>query len=173
MYRKMQESGLLAPWLARPGSSSSPSWVSSGCTTEDGWGKPLFLLPELLRAHSQGLVGCGWWLECHSILCLQMWQASFFIHRTNIYQDLTTLVPQMGPPASARDAGGRLGFNPGWEDTLEEEMATRSTIFAWKSLWTGEPDKLQCMGLQRVRHYWTHTMLVLLLLLPARQIWGL
>ena len=81
-----------------------------------------------------------------------MWQASFFIHRTNIYQDPTTLVPQMEPPASAGDAGRRIGFNPGWEDTLEEEMATRSTIFAWKSLWTGEPDKLQFIESQGVGH---------------------
>ena len=40
----------------------------------------------------------------------------------------------------------------GWEDPLEKEMETHSSILAWKILWTEEPDKLQFMVLQRVRH---------------------
>ena len=40
----------------------------------------------------------------------------------------------------------------GWEDPLEEDMATPSSILAWEILWTEEPDGLQSMGLQRVRH---------------------
>ena len=39
-----------------------------------------------------------------------------------------------------------------WEDPLEEGMATHSNIFAWRISWTEEPDRLQSMGLQRVRH---------------------
>ena len=35
---------------------------------------------------------------------------------------------------------------------LEKEMATHSSIPAWKSPWTEEPGRLQPMGLQRVRH---------------------
>ena len=42
----------------------------------------------------------------------------------------------------------------GWEDPLEEEMATHSSILAWRILWTEEPDGLQSMGLQRGRHNW-------------------
>ena len=38
----------------------------------------------------------------------------------------------------------------GWEDPLEEEMATPSSILAWRILWTEEPGRLQSMGLQRV-----------------------
>ena len=38
----------------------------------------------------------------------------------------------------------------GWEDALEKEMATHSSILAWKILWTEEPGGLQSMGLQRV-----------------------
>ena len=34
-----------------------------------------------------------------------------------------------------------------WEDPLEEEMATHSSILAWESLWTEEPGRLQSMGL--------------------------
>ena len=40
----------------------------------------------------------------------------------------------------------------GWEDVLEKEMATHSSMLAWIIPWTEEPDKLQSMGLQRVGH---------------------
>ena len=40
----------------------------------------------------------------------------------------------------------------GWEDLLEKEMATHSSILAWEMPWTEEPGGLQSMGLQRVRH---------------------
>ena len=36
----------------------------------------------------------------------------------------------------------------GWEDSLEKEMATHSSILAWKTLRTEEPDGLQSMGLK-------------------------
>ena len=38
------------------------------------------------------------------------------------------------------------------EDPLEEEMATHSSILAWKIPWTEEPGRLQSMGSQRVGH---------------------
>ena len=34
----------------------------------------------------------------------------------------------------------------GWEDLLEKEMATHSSILAWKILWAEEPGRLQSMG---------------------------
>jgi len=34
----------------------------------------------------------------------------------------------------------------GWEDLLEKEMATHSSILAWKIPWTEEPGELQSMG---------------------------
>ena len=40
----------------------------------------------------------------------------------------------------------------GREDPLEKEMATQSSILAWKIPWTEEPGRLQSMGPQRVRH---------------------
>ena len=36
----------------------------------------------------------------------------------------------------------------GWEDPLEKELATHSSILAWKIPWTEEPGGLQSMGLQ-------------------------
>ena len=40
--------------------------------------------------------------------------------------------------------------SPGWEDPLEKEMATHSSILSWKISWTEEPGGLQSVGLQRV-----------------------
>ena len=40
----------------------------------------------------------------------------------------------------------------GREDPLEKEMATHSSTLAWRIPWREEPDRLQSMGLQRVRH---------------------
>ena len=37
----------------------------------------------------------------------------------------------------------------GQEDPLEKKMATHSSILAWEIPWTGEPDGLQFMGLQK------------------------
>ena len=40
----------------------------------------------------------------------------------------------------------------GWEDPLEKEMATHSSILAWRIPWTEGPGGLQSTGSQRVRH---------------------
>ena len=40
----------------------------------------------------------------------------------------------------------------GWEDALEKEMATHSSVLAWKIPWTEKPSRLQSMGSQRVGH---------------------
>ena len=56
--------------------------------------------------------------------------------------------------------GGSVGKNPpavqetwvqslGWDDTLEEEMATHSSSLAWEVPWTEEPGRLQSMGSQK------------------------
>ena len=49
----------------------------------------------------------------------------------------------------------RVGFvqSLGWEDPLEEGIATHSSILAWRIPWTEEPGGLQSMGSQRVRHF--------------------
>ena len=45
-----------------------------------------------------------------------------------------------------------VGLIPGLGRSLEEEMATHSSIRAWRIPWTGEPGGLQSIGLKRVRH---------------------
>ena len=62
----------------------------------------------------------------------------------------------------------------GWEDPLEKEMVTHSSILAWGIPWTEEPGRLQSTGSQRVGHDWatslTHSLCILFLLLHNLQI---
>ena len=60
---------------------------------------------------------------------------------------------QVGFPggASGKESTCQSG-DAGWEDPLEKEMATLSSILAWIIPWTEEPGKLQSMGSQRVEH---------------------
>ena len=75
---------------------------------------------------------------------------------------LFTTVPP-GKPLKKRIPGGSAVKNPpgmretwvrylGWEDPLEEGMATHSNILAWRIPWTEEARGLQSMGLQRAGH---------------------
>ena len=52
---------------------------------------------------------------------------------------------------STFNAGDRVQFLDK-EDPLNKEMATHSSILAWRIPWTEEPGGLQSMGLQRVGH---------------------
>ena len=40
----------------------------------------------------------------------------------------------------------------GWEDSLEEGMATHSSVLAWRITWTEDPGVLQSIGSKNVRH---------------------
>ena len=53
--------------------------------------------------------------------------------------------------ANTGDVRGQIGSLSG-EDPLEKEVATHSSILAWRipGSWSGEPDRLQFIGLQRV-----------------------
>ena len=55
----------------------------------------------------------------------------------------------------------------GWEDPLEEEMVTHSSILAWRIPWTEEPHGLQSMGSWRVRQDWKTNMLSFVLPISA------
>ena len=63
------------------------------------------------------------------------------------------------PPANAKTWILPLG-----QEDLEKEMATLSSILGWEIPWTEEPDGLQSMGLQRIKHdlatEWIHTQLL-------------
>ena len=55
------------------------------------------------------------------------------------------------PPASAVDEE-KWVQSLGLEESLEEGMATHSSILAWRILWTEEPGGLQSMGPKRLGH---------------------
>ena len=44
----------------------------------------------------------------------------------------------------------------GWEDPMEEGMATHSSVLAWRIPWTEEPGRLPSLGSQKVRHNWSN-----------------
>ena len=54
---------------------------------------------------------------------------------------------------SACSAGDTV-WSLGWEDPLEKEMATHSSILPWRILWTEEPGRLPSWS-PRVRHNWS------------------
>ena len=62
----------------------------------------------------------------------------------------TELPDDSDSKASAYNAGDWVQ-SLGQEDILEKEMATHSSILAWKIPWTEEADRLQSMGSQKVR----------------------
>ena len=49
---------------------------------------------------------------------------------------------------------GDLGLIPGWEDSLEKGTATHSSVLAWRTPWTEEPDGLQSVRSQIARQDW-------------------
>ena len=55
------------------------------------------------------------------------------------------------PPVNVGDLR-EMGSIPGSGRSLEEGMATHSSILAWRIPWTEEPGRLQFMGLQRIGH---------------------
>ena len=80
----------------------------------------------------------------------------FWLHRVSASLAKNSLVAQMVKhlPSMWETWVQSLG----WEDPLEEEMATHSSIPVWKIPWTKESDRLQSVGSQRVRHHWVTSL---------------
>ena len=85
------------------------------------------------------------------------WQAT--VHRVaRVGHDLVTKLPLPVPldftggsvVRSVPVKQGRRVPSLGQEDPLEKQMATHSSIFAWRTPWTEEPGRLQSTGLHRV-----------------------
>ena len=75
-----------------------------------------------------------------------MWYLWCFLH-INIRASLVAQRLKHLPPMWESQV-----WSLGWEDPLEKEMVTHSSILAWRIPWTEKPGKLQSMGLQRVGH---------------------
>ena len=80
-----------------------------------------------------------WWVDC---ICISLYQTSL------VAQRLKRL------PAMWETQVRSLG----WEDPLEKEMVTNSSILAWRIPWTEEPGRLQSTGSQRVGHDWATSL---------------
>ena len=52
-------------------------------------------------------------------------------------------------PANAGDKGWTRVQSLGWQDPLEKEMSTLSSILAWEIPWTEEPGRIQSTGSQK------------------------
>ena len=125
--------------------------------------------PVLLHGKSHGqrsLVGCSPWgreesdtteqLHFHfSLSCIGEGNGNPF--RCSCWR-----IPGMGEPGGLPSMGShRVGHD--WSDlaavclSLEEKMATWSSILVWKIPWTEEPCGLQSIGSQIVRHDWANT----------------
>ena len=82
---------------------------------------------------------------CSLPLCFDGYCVSFFVCRASLMAQTVKT-----PPAMQEAWVQSLG----WEDPLEEGMATHSSILAGESPWTEELGGLQPMGSQRLRHDW-------------------
>ena len=47
---------------------------------------------------------------------------------------------------------GDLGLIPEWEDPMEKDMVTHSSVLAWRIPWSEKPGRIQSMVFQRVGH---------------------
>ena len=86
--------------------------------------------------------------------CRWFWYMLIFEnHCSSLWASHVELV---GKNLPARAGDWEMGVQPlGQKDPLEESMATHSSIFSWRILWTEEPGGLQSMGSQRVGHDWS------------------
>ena len=73
-------------------------------------------------------------------------KATWDLWSLSLYGDWASLVPQTvkNPPAMWETCVRSLG----WEDPVEEGMATHPSMLAWRIPWTQEPGGLQSMGSQ-------------------------
>ena len=62
------------------------------------------------------------------------------------------MAQQVKNPPAMQETQETWVWSLGWDDPLGEEMATHSSILAWKILWTEEPGGLQSTGSHRVGH---------------------
>ena len=68
--------------------------------------------------------------------------------QTTVYKSSLVAQTVKNPPAMP----GTWVQSLGWEDPLEEGMATHSSVLAWRIPWTEETGRLQSSGSQRVGH---------------------
>ena len=94
--------------------------------------------------HEKGKsVLCGWWLGCGHH-CSESPHAGFSLIRS--WALLTAQMVKILPANTEKQV-----LSPGWEDPLEESMATHSSILAWRILWTEEPGRVHGVAKNRTQ----------------------
>ena len=78
-----------------------------------------------------------------------LWQAVLY-HQCHLGSPLGVEILDLPLQSEKRQQRETWVQSLGWEDPLEKEMATHSSILAWRIPWTEEPGGLQSMGSQRV-----------------------
>ena len=116
--------------------------------------------PATLKNDSVSIFSLGNFSPQHHFL-IQFWSNTHTHTHTHTWASLVAqLVKNL--PATQETWVGSLG----WEDTLEEDMETHSSILAWSLPWTEEPGGLSLWGhkeldmteqLSKVQHIYTHT----------------
>ena len=132
-------------------SHSCPDWALCSLV-----GQKASNLPDLAVGNSQSpLPGCS----AVDWVCLSVGVAGFAWFCLSLKMCLGFPGGNSGqvqvPLASAGDTRIQVP-SLGWEDVLEEVITTHSSILSWRIPWTEEPDGLQSIGSQRVRHYWSN-----------------
>ena len=98
------------------------------------------------------IVLCIWKLPWKCILKVLIARRKIFLQLCMVVQASQVALAAKNPPT---DAGEVRVQSLGFEDTLEESMATHSSILVWEIPWTEKLGGLQPTGLQRVGHAWT------------------
>ena len=97
-----------------------------------------------------------WWdEEVLSLSPTYLWTGFLLINIWGLlYQASLVAQTVKWPPALWESRVGSLGQ----EDPLEKEMATHSSILAWRIPWAEKPGRLQSMGTHRVGHDWANSL---------------
>ena len=120
--------------------------------------------PQLCpRPHTKAELGGGWrqWWYVTSVMSFYKTMASVFSVLGCSLSLITCFEESQMPCAeSPWETYGETGAakNRGFWPSLEKEMATHSSIPAWRIPWTEEPGELQSVGSQRVRHDWVRNV---------------
>ena len=90
-------------------------------------------------------------LQCFEI---RKWDLHFILFQ-NCFSRESLVAPRLKHLPAMQETRVR---SLSWDDPLEKEMATHSSILAWRIPWTEEPGRLQSMGSQRVGHDWATSL---------------
>ena len=91
----------------------------------------------------------AWWRK-DSLETEEKLMTNFKKRMTSISSVFQVVLVVMTLSANAGDAG-----DLSWADSVQEDMATHSSILVWRIPWTEEPGELQSKGSERVRHDWS------------------